>query len=43
MSSDKFGDEPDREPGEGESWDGADHIRPVPPGVPPTPEGSDGN
>lgn len=33
-----LGDEADRDPGDGESRDGAGHIRPVPPGVPPRPE-----
>lgn len=32
-------DESDREPGEGESYDGTGHVRPVPAHVPPTPEG----
>lgn len=31
--------EAEREPHDGESWDGAGHVRPVPPHVPPTPEG----
>ncbi|TKX54472.1 hypothetical protein EXE42_08255 [Halorubrum sp. SP3] len=30
-----------REPGEGESYDCAGHVRPVPPHVPPTPEVDD--
>lgn len=36
---DGSGDGPDRSPRDGESWDGTGHIRPVPPGVPPRPEG----
>ena len=32
----------DREPGDGESYDGAGHIRPVPAHVPPTPEVDNG-
>lgn len=39
--ADKFGDGADREPGEGESWDGRGGIRPVPAGVDPAPEQRD--
>jgi len=38
VPSDQSGDELDREPGDGESYDGAGHVRPVPAGVPMTPE-----
>lgn len=38
MASDQHGDGADREPRDGESWDGAGHVRPVPPGVPNAPE-----
>lgn len=38
MASDRHGDELAREPRDGESRDGAGHIRPVPPGVPNAPE-----
>lgn len=39
--SEQLGDELPREPGDGESYDGAGHVRPVPPHVPPTPEVDD--